>query len=352
VVRASRTCGRSSVSTRTETRLLIRSTAPRALGTRQHWSGVNGLTSGKGPNPRRASIPERLARRYVAASVGELAYGLILVVLVSVVMAIGILIFVALGAVVFGLYALLGEPRAFGLVVGLTWFGGSLLILFLVLLRGHRWLTRLMAIAEAPVALIDPYADQELLEAEAPAAWAEASVAGTGAATAASTRGFAKVDLPDSFWKPRHQDRAPASRRMGWLVVVIGISALMVFSVYLVIITADADPNDPGAADVAFFISPFLAAAAAIVTGILLALVASLRLIPLTIGRVGRALVAGVILGPVIYLIFLIVIASALDAAQSGLISAIVSFIAPTLCGIGVTLVTVLVQRPERRPSS
>jgi hypothetical protein len=126
--------------------------------------------------PRRPSIPERLARRYAAQRVGRLAYGLVLLVLMLVVVVISIIIFVVLGVVVFGLYALLGEPGPpLGSVFGLGWFGGSLLILFLVLHRGHRWLARLMAIADAPAALIDPYADEELVTAERPTGWGEAA---------------------------------------------------------------------------------------------------------------------------------------------------------------------------------
>jgi hypothetical protein len=126
-------------------------------------------------SPRRPSIPERLARRYAARMVGRLTYGLLLLVLMPVVVVASILIFGVLGVVVFGLYALLGEPDTpLGSVFGLGWFGGSLLILFLLLRRGHRWLARLIAIADAPANLIDPYADQELVTAERPTEWGEA----------------------------------------------------------------------------------------------------------------------------------------------------------------------------------
>lgn len=69
----------------------------------------------------------------------------------------------------------LGEPGPpLGSVIGIGWFGGSLLILFLVLRRGHRWLARLIAVADAPAARIDPYADQELVTTERPTRWGEA----------------------------------------------------------------------------------------------------------------------------------------------------------------------------------
>lgn len=124
--------------------------------------------------PRRPSIPERLARRYASLMVGRVMYGLLLLVLMPVVVAIATAIFVVLGVVVFGLYALLDEPGPpLGSGFGLGWFGGSLLMLFLVLRRGHRWLARLIAIADAPAALIDPYADQEIVTIERPTEWGE-----------------------------------------------------------------------------------------------------------------------------------------------------------------------------------
>jgi hypothetical protein len=110
---------------------------------------------------------ERLVRGYAAAWVDRLSYGMLFLVLIPVVAVIAVVIFTALAIVLFGSYVLLGEPRLLGSVVGLTWFVGSLLILVLVLRRGHRWLTRLIAIADAPANLIDPYEDEDL-ESEPP----------------------------------------------------------------------------------------------------------------------------------------------------------------------------------------
>lgn len=60
---------------------------------------------------------------------------------------------------------LLGEPEPIASVVAIAWFGGSLLTLFLILVRGHRWLKRLVAIADAPANMIDPVlTDDELVE--------------------------------------------------------------------------------------------------------------------------------------------------------------------------------------------
>lgn len=125
--------------------------------------------------PKPPSIAERLARRYASKAAGQLTYGLLLLVLIPVVVAIAVPIFVVLGVVVFGSYALLGEPDPpLGSVFSLGWFFGSLLLLFLVLRLGHRWITRLIAMADAPAVLIDPYRDQELVEARRPTGWSEA----------------------------------------------------------------------------------------------------------------------------------------------------------------------------------
>jgi hypothetical protein len=173
-----------------------------------------------------------------------------------------------------------------------------------------------------------------------------ALVTGPGASTKESTTGFAKVDLPDSFWAYEPPKALQPVRRIGWLVVGAGVSVLMVFAIYLVIISADLDPDDPGAADVLFFVSPMLAIVDAIVIGLLLTLVAARRLIPLTVTRAVRALVAGVILGPLLYLTLLILAASWLDTAHSGLIDAIFGALLPTICALGATLLAAVIRRP------
>ena len=173
-----------------------------------------------------------------------------------------------------------------------------------------------------------------------------ALVAGPGASTSESTAGFAKVDLPDSFCGYQPPKPLQPVRRIGWLVVGGGVSVLVLFGVYLVIILADLDPDDPGAADVLFVLSPMLAIVDAIVIGLLLTLVAARRLVPLTVARAVRALAAGVILGPLVYLTLLIFGASWLDAAHSGLIDAIFSSLVPTICALGATLIAAVARRP------
>jgi hypothetical protein len=110
-----------------------------------------------GPRPTRPSYLERLLRSYAAYYVGRVAYGIVLLVLLPVVAAISIVIFAALAVIVFGAYALLGSPGPpIGTVFSLGWFVGSFVILFLVLRRGHRWLTLAIKIADAPAAMIAP----------------------------------------------------------------------------------------------------------------------------------------------------------------------------------------------------
>jgi hypothetical protein len=107
------------------------------------------------------SYLERLVRGYAAHYVGRVAYGIVLLVLLPVVVAISIVIFVVLGVVMMAAYTLLGHPGPpLGSFLGLSYFVGSLVVLFLVLRRGHRWLTRLLALADIPAAMIDPVEDE------------------------------------------------------------------------------------------------------------------------------------------------------------------------------------------------
>ena len=119
----------------------------------------------------------------------------------------------------------------------------------------------------------------------------------------------------------------------------------MLLSVSLAMSEADGDPNDPGWADIAFVVSPMLAALAGLMTGLMLAAMAALRLVNLSVARARRALKVGIVGGPIIYLAVLIAGTSALDAAQSADALAFVSFVVPTLCGIGTTVVAALVRR-------
>jgi hypothetical protein len=110
-------------------------------------------------------VIERVVRRSLAGAVGQVAQGLLLIVLIPLLVILAVAIFGVLGIVFFGFYALLGSPQPLGAVVGLGWFFGSLLVLFILLVRGHRWLSRLQSIAAAPASAIDPYGVQPAIGA-------------------------------------------------------------------------------------------------------------------------------------------------------------------------------------------
>ena len=102
-------------------------------------------------------MPERIARGYAAGTVDRLARGLLLIALIPLVTILGIVVFGALAVPMLAVFTMLGEPGGLiGAIIGLSWFGASLVVIFLILRRGHRWLTRLLTIAEAPAAWLDP----------------------------------------------------------------------------------------------------------------------------------------------------------------------------------------------------
>ncbi|MEA2578751.1 MAG: hypothetical protein QOD78_2339 [Chloroflexota bacterium] len=122
-----------------------------------------------GPKRRPPSLLEQIVRSYAAFYVGRAANGILLLVLLPVVVAISVVIFAALAVIVFGAYALLGSPGPpIGTVFSLGWFVGSFVVLFLVLRRGHRWLTLAIRIADAPAAMIDPPDEDDGVIREAP----------------------------------------------------------------------------------------------------------------------------------------------------------------------------------------
>jgi hypothetical protein len=122
-----------------------------------------------GTRPTRPSYLERLVRSYAGYYVGRVAFGILLLVLLPVVLVIAVVIFVVLGLVLMGAYELLGHPGPpLGSLLGISYFVGSLVVLFLVLRRGHRWLTLAMKIADAPAAMIDPPHEDDHVVREAP----------------------------------------------------------------------------------------------------------------------------------------------------------------------------------------
>jgi hypothetical protein len=138
----------------------------------------------------------------------------------------------------------------------------------------------------------------------------------------------------------RTPPESPRQRgRIGWLAVGIAVVALMLPAVWAAVETHDVDPNDSGWAEFAFLLSPFWAIAAAVVIGVVLIVVAAMRLIGLRTTSAAIAMGIGVVAGPVIYLAVLIASASALDSAQSSVLLAVITWVFPVVCGIGATLV-------------
>jgi len=122
-----------------------------------------------GPRPGRPSLVEGIVRSYAAYYVGRVALAIVMLVLLPVVLVIAVVIFAVLGVVLFGAYELLGHPGPpLASFLGISYFVGSLVVLFLVLRRGHRWLALASKIADAPAEMIDPtYDDTEVIR-EAP----------------------------------------------------------------------------------------------------------------------------------------------------------------------------------------
>lgn len=148
---------------------------------------------------------------------------------------------------------------------------------------------------------------------------------------------------------------SPSRRRIGRIAVAISAFALIALCAALVsdsLIGGVGDPKDGGWADIAFVISPFLAIACAFVVGLVLVVVAAFRLIDLTVRQAGGAMLVGMIVAPVLYVLALIVSASALDAVQSVRVMAAFVAIWPAICGIGVTLISALVLHRRGRPAT
>jgi hypothetical protein len=155
----------------------------------------------------------------------------------------------------------------------------------------------------------------------------------------------ASVDPAPSYWTVPAREPAPTGQQVGWLVVGAGAVGMVLLALFAATSGVPSDPNDPGVADVAFVVSPIIAIVAAIGTGLLLWLVGLLRLADVSVYRARNAFVVGAIVGPITYLVVLVVAASSLDSRQSGRLYDVVSLVLPTVCGVGVTLVAALGQR-------
>ena len=138
---------------------------------------------------------------------------------------------------------------------------------------------------------------------------------------------------------PRPAESAPPSRVGRWAIVITA-AAILLLAGWLAIDSMGDDPNDPGWVDVALFVSPILAAAAAFVMGLVLIIVAAAKLVRVTVGRTGLALVVGLVGAPILYFVIAIVIAFVIgiDTVPTSFEWAVVTCIVPALCGTGVTL--------------
>ena len=154
---------------------------------------------------------------------------------------------------------------------------------------------------------------------------------------------------------PQMTPRDP--RRAGWLIVALGAIALGVLGAYLVNESAGIDPTDPGWAEVAWIISPILAAGASLAIGILLMLVAAFSLIDVALSRAAKATGVGCGRFPVLYLLSVFALLDFMDSLDAEL--AVVASVAhfrvthrrrdrdrPRICG-GLAKMG-LEERPER----
>jgi hypothetical protein len=144
-------------------------------------------------------------------------------------------------------------------------------------------------------------------------------------------------------------------RRSGWLLVALGVGALMSLAVYLVLTSLPVDPRDGGWADVAFVISPFLTLGCAIVTGALLVIVSIVGLVEVPARLAVRSVFVGSIAAPVLYFVALLALAGFLDAAATDGIAILlptVAFMLPVVVGAGVVIATPLLAMRQSKRSS
>jgi len=131
--------------------------------------------------------------------------------------------------------------------------------------------------------------------------------------------------------------------RWGWAVVGAGVALMVAVALYLVQDTLDVDLDDPGWGDIAFFFSPLVAVAAALVTGVLLTVVAVFRGVALSWQVALTACGAGSIVAPLVYGAALLSLGDAADSAHSALVYGVFVFLAPVLIGAGTVVAIALV---------
>jgi hypothetical protein len=148
-------------------------------------------------------------------------------------------------------------------------------------------------------------------------------------------------------WTAPPPEPSPSRQRIGRLIVGMTIGAVILLAAVLAMDASRTDADDPGWADIAFFVSPIIAIGSAIVLGLTLVIVAALRLVDLRVGRLSKATVLGVVVGPIVYIAGMVAIAVVLgDAVPSSTAWAFMTVLFPALCGLGVTLIAAFVRRP------
>ena len=158
-----------------------------------------------------------------------------------------------------------------------------------------------------------------------------------------------KIENVKAIWReelqrPPRPPRPPSDRRIGWVAVAIAVGVLLVISV-VAVGRIVRDWGDTSGYDSEFWAYPaiiglFLACAAACVVGIVVVVVAAVRLIRLTLGDAVRAMVIGFFGGPAVYFISFAIVADRLPV-DGGLLPAFVGLmmcVLPVICGSGVTL--------------
>lgn len=131
-------------------------------------------------------------------------------------------------------------------------------------------------------------------------------------------------------------------------MILATIAVLIVLAVLAsVVLLAGVDPADPGIWDVALFLSPLLAAAAALVVGSSLIVLAATRLIELSVLRAVAALILGLLGGPITYVLALLLVLPAVDELLRApfrlrdtpiVLDAVYIFLVPVACGTASTL--------------
>lgn len=130
---------------------------------------------------------------------------------------------------------------------------------------------------------------------------------------------------------------------------VTGATVLSLFGLGLLLAltsASGADPDDPGLVDVALFASPFLAALSALVLGLVVLALAAVGRIHLSVRRASAALIGGLLLGPIAYLISFYALWFGLGSDANALLGGMMvwpfsflTFLLPVACGTGVVAV-------------